>query len=307
MAEILPRHRRVVLWGFTESLDSFRHIYRHYFRTLARLDKECSWVPDSDESRDLIRAGDLVFAVDVESKHLGAPVEGADYLLHNVGADHPVWDGLAEERFVRLQVYTSDAEQYGVEWVPARRYDRAARTLFQPWGTDLLADEFYPPVFAFESREVYFVGSVWDDGGMGNANEIGELRRVVERRGLTLRHLYHVSDEENVIAVRASRFAPAISGRWQCEKNYLPCRVFKNVSYGALGVTNVPALRALLGGGWEIAGSLAARSITSHVDGVLALREQDYLDLVRDQQEVVRRYTYRESLEAIGRAFEEGR
>jgi hypothetical protein len=48
-------------------------------------------------------------------------------------------------------------------------------------------------------------------------------------------NLKFVPDWVNVAAIRRSRIAPAIAGRWQVEHNYLPCRMFKNISYGQLG------------------------------------------------------------------------
>jgi hypothetical protein len=38
--------------------------------------------------------------------------------------------------------------------------------------------------------------------------------------------------------IRHSYTAPAIQGKWQVENGYIPCRVFKNVSYGRLCSTN---------------------------------------------------------------------
>lgn len=301
MAEILPRHKRFVLWGLTDNLDSFRHIHRHYQHALARLGKPVAWLPDIGTSRELLGAGDLVFAVDVAAHHLGNPVSGVDYLLHNIDASHPVLDGLAPERLVRLQVYTSNADQYGVEWAPARRYDREQRLLFQPWGTDLLADEFLPPVFNAHAKHAVFVGSIWDDNGLGNIQAINELKSALSNHRLTFAHHVHVTDEENVALVRGSRIAPAVAGQWQCDHAYLPCRVFKNVSYGSLAVTNVEKFTDLFGD------ALPTGTVHEAVDAALALSEDDYLERAAAQQEVVGRYTYRESLEAIGRAFEEGR
>jgi hypothetical protein len=40
--------------------------------------------------------------------------------------------------------------------------------------------------------------------------------------------------------------APAIHGTWQAQKGYIACRVFKNISYGHLGVTNCKAAYDLL-------------------------------------------------------------
>lgn len=297
---ILPRHNKVVLWGLQGNTgDSFQHIWRHYAHALERNRKKCYWVADKPASRGFIDPGDLVFAVDVAAHHLGAPVDGADYLLHNILDDHPVRQGLDPERCVYLQVWTNDCADRGESWGPARRWDSHARVLYQPWGTNLLPDEFYPPVYNPEARSVAFVGSVWDGNGQGNVNEIAQLRKTVGERGLTFVHHVGVSDAYNVEVVRESRFAPAVAGAWQVENEYLPCRVYKNISYGTLGVTNVPRFHDLFGDA-----AVVDTDIDDLVAWTLAIGETDWMDLVAAQQEVVKDYTYRTSLEMIGRAFD---
>lgn len=299
---ILERYKRLVLWGLTEGRDSFRHIHRHYLHACQRLEKEVAWLEDAIESRVLLNPGDLVFAVDIASYNLGNPVEGVSYVLHNFDASNPIWDGLEEKNFLRLQVYTNACERQGVEWEPARRYDHENRILFQPWGTDLLAGEFHEPIFAPQSKEVPFVGSIWDGDGQGNIHAVAELREIVDAHRLVFRHYQNVPDRRNVWAVRTGRLAPALAGAWQIEQDYLPCRVFKNVSYGALALTNVPKFRELFKGCFSSYGS-----ISQIITDALALTESEYLELTRAQQEVVKRYTYKESLESIERALEEGR
>ncbi len=298
----LRRYGRLVLWGFTESLDSIRHIFRHYERAARRLGKETLWLPDAPTSLAALRTGDLVLGVDVEGLHLRA-VPDVDYVLHNFDGSHPVFERLSENCLLRLQVFTRAAEQYGIAWDPVRRYDRAARTLFQPWGTDLFVDEFLEPAYVDHvyATSAVFVGAVWDDGGLGNASAIDELRGILAERGIELRHLTHVPDEENVAEVRRSRIAPAFAGAWQVENDYLPCRVFKNVSYGKVALTNVPRFERLF------AGARLGGTIAEVVDAALALSELDHAELVVAQQAIVARYTYRESLEAIARALEEGK
>lgn len=43
----------------------------------------------------------------------------------------------------------------------------------------------------------------------------------------------------------AARFAPALVGPGQYESGYVPCRIFKTIAAGSLGVTNSPTLRRL--------------------------------------------------------------
>lgn len=294
------RHDRVVLWGLRDATgDSFQHIWRHFTHALDHAGKPYVWVPDESAFRAVIQPGDLVFVVDVAAHHLGAPVDGADYLLHNVSDDHPVRDGLDRERCVYLQVWTNACAERGESWGPVRRWDKHSRVLYQPWGTNLLPDEFMEPVFSGTSNTVSFVGSVWDGNGQGNQHEIAKLREAVEGRGLTFDHRAGVSDDHNAQLVRDSRFAPAVAGAWQVENEYLPCRVFKNVSYGSLGITNVPRFRELFEGMpvvYDDIDELAGRAVS--------FDEPRWMELVRAQQEVVKDYTYATSLEMIGRAFD---
>ncbi len=300
---ILGRYKRFVLWGMKGDAggDSFRHVHRHYKHALWRLGKDVVWWGDDPDNRELLESGDIVFAVDVASNHLGHPVDGVTYVLHNFGPAAQVWEGLSPENSLRLQGYTNACERWGVEWDAGRRFDKEGRILFQPWGTDLLAEEFHAPIFEGRSEEIPFVGSIWDGDGQGNMEAISELKEITAAHRLVFRHYTHIDDATNVNVVRKARLAPAITGTWQVENDYLPCRVFKNVSYGALALTNVPFFRRLFEGCFTSYGS-----VSQIITDALQLTEDEYLELVREQQEVVKRYTYRESLLSIERALEEG-
>lgn len=294
---------RLIVWGAANGrdLDSFRHINRHYHQTARKLGIQTLWLDDTPENRAFITPGSTVFAVDRWSEHLGLAVPGAYYVLHNFDGSHPLCQSLEDTpaHLVRIQVWTNDAT--GEKWDTARQFDHEARTLFQPWGSDLLAEEFLDPVFNLGSRDIPFVGAVWSDiyegADLGNAGAIHELREVCAQLGLKFVHSTHVSDAENVASVRAGRLAPAFAGGWQCGKNYLPCRAFKNVAYGALAITNVPIVAGLF--------DVPAVSVAELMDSALRLRRDSYLDRVREQQRIASRYTYRQSLESIARAFEE--
>jgi hypothetical protein len=53
------------------------------------------------------------------------------------------------------------------------------------------------------------------------------------------------SIEENMKLIQESIIAPALQTEWQIEKNYIPCRIFKNISYGKMGITNSEAVYEL--------------------------------------------------------------
>lgn len=269
-------YKRYVIWGINKGLkgDSFHHIMNHFYTTLSKLDVPVIWPDDLPKNKDLLREGDFVFAVGLAAAHLPS-VSGVDYCLHNFDPG-TVWDRIPGKNKIKLQVYTNDAEQFK-KLDEVTYFGEKDQTLYQPWGTNLLPDEFQPPVFPRRSPFVFWVGSVWDNElNQGNKEDIDELKRVLRKYGLYFVHL-RVSDSWNTRLTRLSRIAPAIAGRWQVEHNYLPCRMFKNISYGQLGITNVPKFKDLLGSTW-VEGS----TIEELVDNSLSLPQRKWVRLVEN-------------------------
>lgn len=295
---------RLVVWGGVSDGNSLRWIFKSFHETAGKLGIRSFWTDDLEDARALLVPGTTVIGADLWSEHIGPSVEGVDYALHNFSGDHILCQTVEPEHLLRLQVYTSDA--FGQEWAPYRLYDRENRILFAPWGCDLLPEEFMDPVFNPLSREAVFVGSVWGDKyqgvELGNRDVIEETRLALADHGVQLKCLTNLSDKEMVSAVREARLAPAFAGQWQVDHNLLPCRPLKHPGYGVLSLTNIPAFQELFGGWMPTLGSVAEM-----VDSALALKRSEYLGLVREQQRIVARYSYRDALEAIDRALEEGR
>jgi len=293
----LGRYKRVVIWGLRTQFDTFRYINRHFYDTLGKLGVSRLWLDDDPANQHFIESGDLVLAVGIAGKHLVAK-EGVDYCLHNFEPSDGIHRRVAPQNSIVLQVYTHAADNAGDNWDEATVFDRASRTLYQPWGTDLLVEEFKGPSYS-RNPVVFWVGSIWNNElNQGNADEIAQLKRVLRDRRYAFVHLRRIPNWMNVLAVRHSRVAPAIGGRWQAENGYLPCRMFKNISYGQLGITNVQKFSDLLGDSY-----VAGVSIEELIDNALSLSRSDYRALVMAQQERIRNHTYREKLENICKAL----
>lgn len=293
---------RLVVWGGTEGLDSFRHIQRHYYETARKLGIDSVWVDNKAANREQITHDSVVFVPDVYGSEIGPAVPGARYVIHNFDSSHILCQTAPQNKLLRLQVWTYDA--FGEEWDKCRQFARVEKVLFQPWGANLLAEEFMEPAFNPLSRIAVFVGAVWSDVQtgveLGNEAAIKQVADVFRSHGLGLNLLTHISDAANVEAVREARLAPAVAGGWQVDHGYLPCRCFKNASYGVAMFTNVHAINDLFRGA-----CVAADNVSELVEKMLQLKRGEYFDLVHEQQRVAARYTYRENLQAIDRAFEE--
>lgn len=290
--------KRFVVWGGRTGLDSFRHIMSAYYQAAQKMGINSVWV--NDEPGNTLLPGDVVFAVDIWGKHLPL-VDGVDYVMHNYYPDHPVMAGADPENILRLQVWTTDA--FGEEWDTYRQFSKEDRILFQPWGTNLMGGEFMPPVFNPNSKEVVFIGAVWSDvvNGveLGNEQAIEQLKRACERHNLIFVHKTQISESEMIHLTRTARLAPTVVGSWQCEHGYMPCRAFKHASYGVPVFTNSSYVNKLF--------DSQDHTVEEMVNLALSFSENDWLATAQYDQAVAFRYTYKESIESIIHALEEGR
>ena len=179
---------RVVVWGGRQDLHSHSHIHRHFFRAAQALRLRAIWVEDEPAARDALEPGALVIAADIWAKHIAPAEPDVSYVLHNFDGSHPLCRELEQtpERLLRLQVWSNDA--LGEPWGVGRSYFREGRTLFQPWGTDLLPDEFLAPVANRGATDAVFVGAIWSElssqGELGNEGAIDQLRTALAAHGL---------------------------------------------------------------------------------------------------------------------------
>lgn len=301
--------KRLVIWGLKKKYHTHRHIHESFFKNAKKLGLGVIWVEDELQSQKYIRPGDLIIAAEVIGKMVPEKTKEDDYFLpvrddvfyclHNYKQElfkHK----LRDNQYINLQFYSneftlSDEAEY---WGPVTIFDKKTRTLYQPWGTDLLAREFLPPVFN-RNKLVFWIGSIWNDSlNRGNIAAIAALRESLAKHGLRFIRLRFIPDFLNRFFIRRSRIAPAIAGAHQVKVDYLPCRMFKNISYGQLGITNVRKFRELLGDA-----SLPGETIEELVSYALGLTEQEYREKVLAQQKAIARYTYKDALENIERAL----
>jgi len=83
---------------------------------------------------------------------------------------------------------------------------------------------------------------------MATKNKISPLRRACAKNKVSFKHKFSISPQENCDLILHSYFAPTIVGKWQDEEGYIPCRAFKNASYGQYLVTNSKTVYNLFGG-----------------------------------------------------------
>lgn len=300
--------KRIVIWGLKYKYHTQRHIHQAFYKNAKKMGYDVVWLEDSKKDAKKIKGGDLI----ISSAAIGRMVpekftiddynlpirEDVFYCLHNY-KDFFV-DKLKFCNLTKIQFYSNEngSEQSDQKWSEVTYFNTKSRTLYQPWGTDLFPEEFKKPVFNKGSL-VFWVGNVWNDkNNHGNLNEIAELKEVLFENKLKFIKVKVAPDFLHIFLIRNSRIAPAIGGGQQVKVNYLPCRVFKNVSYGQLGITNIRKFKDLFGDSF-----IEGDSIKDVVNNALALTKEEYIAKVIAQQEVVKEFTYKKAIENIIKTF----
>ena len=231
---------KVVIWG--HKLHSHTHSYVHnaFYRAFQYLNYPTYWFDDQYDVEGFDFSKSLFIT---EGQVDGKIPLLADcfYLLHNTTSEK--YQLLPLHNCLQFQVYTHDVltRPSCTQLAPCIYFDFSGRCLYMPWATDLLPNEIEQvkkhisiPV---EKKSVCWIGTI-GDGIFGNVEQLNPFMRACQENGISFIHRTNVSMEENQKLIESSYLAPAIVGQWQKEKGYVPCRIFKNISYGHMGVTN---------------------------------------------------------------------
>jgi hypothetical protein len=236
----LNAFQKVIIWG--HKLHSHTHSYIHnaFYKAFNYLGYETYWFDDHDDVSSFNFANSL-FIVEGQVDENIPLRNDCKYILHNTSKSK--YESLPIENYIRLQVYTDDVLDREIKKIaPCIHYDLKGRSVYMPWATDLLPPEINSNIKKMnlrknKGRDVVWIGTI--GGGLfGNENEIKPYVQAAKKAGFKFKHKINISVEENMKLVKNSFMAPAIVGKWQQEKGYIPCRIFKNISYGKLGITN---------------------------------------------------------------------
>jgi hypothetical protein len=237
--------KRVVIWGLRKTRHSHRFIHQGFYENFKKLGYETEWF--EDESCHEINNVDFVFASGMAIKHL-IITKNTSYIFHNVDLTEAQVDYIAQNRinFINVQVFTNDSKGIVLD-NPNAIYDEHSKTLYQPWGTPLNWDEWWPYQPKNLTNNEYWVGSIWNNNlNQGNKAIMEEYKSTLSSRGTRLIRrggsrfrLNGISDDKSAQLIRKSKYAATIVGSWQQLTHYIPCRLFKNLSYGMPILSNM--------------------------------------------------------------------
>lgn len=240
--------KKIIIWGHPLHTHTHSYIHDAFYRAFLHMGHETYWVNDVNDNPDIFENA-LVITEGQTDQDIPL-VSSAQYLLHNCNTQKYV---NANIEFKILQVYSHDCLVRDVEKIAECEYYQADQvTLYQPWATDLLPYQIdkMPTITGSTSRDssCNWVGSVMGGDEHSNVRQLSAFAEAAHNSGIGFNVCRNVSPEDGVTLIQKSYLAPAIQGTWQVENGYIPCRIFKNISYGHLGLTNSKAVYDLLEG-----------------------------------------------------------
>jgi len=244
---------KAIIWG--HPLHSHTHSYIHYgfVRAFRHLGFETHWF-DSDSKVDGFDFADSIFLTEgqVDSK---IPLrKDCFYVLHNCHGLQ--YDDLP--KVLRLNtLFDKNKQGEALNQYTYYKSNSKLGILAQPWATDLLPEEIDESTTMYDwTREnsIYYVGSYHGHDGTGTIPTIDAFKNRAKQYGLSLVPLggytagSHMIDcQEAASLVKKSFMAPTLQCQWQVDSGYVPCRIFKNISYGHLGITHSSYVSSLFG------------------------------------------------------------
>lgn len=244
------------LWGFRNKYDTFGHIHEAWYRAMKFKypERQVLWVDDDSDTTNVDFSNTVFLSVNVAGMN-NLPKRGdCFYVVHNTDDVVKASFGgdLSHYGFMNLGIncaandQSSNIEVGPDAYLSLQPWEKYTSMVIR-WGTDLLPHEVMankPTAMIYnpESKIINFVGS-----GYENVQE--PFARACQENGILFKRVGSfggpVSREENERLVKESHMAPAINVIDHNKVGYIPCRVFKNISYGRMPFTNNKYVQAV--------------------------------------------------------------
>jgi hypothetical protein len=232
---------KVVIWGHKLHSHTHSYIHQRFFEAFKYLGFPTYWLDNQD---DLSRL-DLSNALFITEGQVDQNIplrKDCLYILHNC-AQEKYKEALDSSQYILLQVYTDDVLTRPTceKIAPCIYYDVRNKVVYMPWASDLLPYEIdemkklLPNIT--KNQHCLWVGTL-GGGTFGNIDQVTPFVNACKEQGIPFIQKSAMNKKTFLEEHAHAYLAPAIVGRWQMEKGYIPCRIFINICAGQLGITN---------------------------------------------------------------------
>jgi hypothetical protein len=271
------KYSKVIIWG--HPLYSHTHSYVHdaYYKAFKHLGYDVYWFHDADYPTDFDYSNSLFIGEGFADKNIPINETSCYFIMYcpspikyqNAGRyvdirmsavnfkDHIQEYSLDKEKTIKLgpacyfDPKKSEKVKVNNDYVDYEMddYDK----VYISWATNLLPDEFNVDDISLERENViYYSGTISGHGVCENYSNFIPFMKACQENGIGFVHndpwSNPLSTEEVISRAKKSLLGIDIRGPQHLKQGLLTCRLFKNISYGHLGLTNSKALYEELDG-----------------------------------------------------------
>lgn len=233
----------VVVWGYPLHSHTHSYIHNAFIIAFDYLKYKWYWIDDKKPfSSYNITLPEKCLYITEGQVDSNIPLNRKSYyVLHNCKTEK-YQNIIPYNHILNLQVYTNRCIEFSKPLNNSEFIRFDGKTLYTIWGTDLHPEEINKNIELLEEIHknpkniCHFVGMMLENPWkmckeQCNLNNIS----FTDVGGFSGKN---ITVEENIKRVQESLIAPAFQEPWQVENGYIPCRIFKNISYGKMGITN---------------------------------------------------------------------
>jgi|GEM_PF-2538030 len=257
------KFQRVIIYGHKPKehrkfniVQSKRHthsyIHEGFFKAFRYLGYDTYWFDDRDNLSGENLRNSLFFTEDQGQKKIPL-IPSSTYILHHT--DNEKYRSV-NAKILNLCNYVFPLEN-GISFnYPGSKvekisdmtfYDAENQALYQPWATNLLPfeiKEYDVKEFDYKQKMINYVGSTkYEDLPVRFKN----FKSGLLADGVKFKNYTNVNDSAAQELIGKSRISIDIRAAWHLECGYIPCRIWKSLSYGKYIGSNSALLRQHFG------------------------------------------------------------
>lgn len=260
---------KVIIWGHKVGTHTHSYIHEGFYKAFKHLGYDTYWL-DNNDSVEAIDFSNSLFITEGQVEQKMPIRDDCFYVLHYCGevipdgSDRPskykrkakYKDLYDQHKCLDLWMYLINKDTY-IDYdlsdlhalAPYVEFSLKSRAIYMPWATDLLPHEIdavKARLSVVQKKNIIHYVATLGAGKFGPRKQVMQFKKACEQAHIpfdSIQFNFHsasrnISSERTRALVEESIMAPAIQCSWQVKAGYIPCRIFKHISYGQWGITN---------------------------------------------------------------------
>lgn len=240
---------KIVIWGHKLHTHTHSYIHNAYYRAFKSLGYDTMWYDNNDNIENIDFKNTLFITENQVDSNIPKRSDCL-YIVHNIDDDNKYCD-IPIENVINMKCSYRDSNGY----IDIKVFDENQHSFysnkskfivfFSLWGTDLLPEEIEDNINNIDNILIKRDENCFYHVGMANQMWFGVMNLLYYDYNINIRHLGGVWQDKKFLdefeameVIQKSVLSLAFQDEKQIRQKYIPCRIFKNISYGRMGITN---------------------------------------------------------------------